>query len=132
MVPTVLVNVRVAPVMVTGPVKIRSFSLVIVKKVVLACKVTVLPTVKDAPLPLRISPPASTKGVAPAPKGPSVGDPAIPVELMLIATRLPAFSVVPPVYVLAPPGTQSPVKVPFTITAPAPLITPEVITRPAP
>ena len=60
-VPTALLIVREAPVMVTGPAKIRLFSLATEKNVVSAWRVTLLPTVNGPPVPPRMEPPFRIK-----------------------------------------------------------------------
>ena len=97
-VPRFPVSVRLPPESVTGPLKIRLFSLAFVGMTVSAEMVTTLAMVVLAPVVERICPPARLRGAVPAPKGPLVGLPAGPVELTVgTAVVFAPVMVVPPV-----------------------------------
>ena len=92
--PMATLSVRVAPLRVTGPVKVKDFSLPVVAKVVSAEMVTVFPMVRLAPVLARSCAPA--KFTVPVPNAPLVGEPAVPTESVDIATTPLPPSVEPP------------------------------------
>jgi len=77
--------VRVAPLNVTGPVKVKDFSPPVVAKVVLAEMITAFPMVRLPPVLARTCAPA--KFTVPVPNAPLVGEPAVPTESVDIATK---------------------------------------------
>jgi hypothetical protein len=114
-----MVNVRLPPESVTGPVNVRLLSLLerLERNVVSPVALTALPTVRAAPVVARRPPPARTS--VPAPKAPLVGDPAGPTESAPTTVCEPTWSVTPPELVLPPENTTSPVPE-ATVSGPAP------------